>query len=83
VSRSRYRVAVQLDRSWCVGDDGEPDFEDPDEVATDEIEFAAEGETHDADDRATAAMTEISAAIDAILKKHGFERPEASAARGA
>jgi hypothetical protein len=83
VSRSHYRVALQLVRSWCVDDGGAPDFEDPDEVATDEIGFAVQGETDDADARTTAAMTEISAAIDGILKRHGFEHPEASATRGA
>jgi hypothetical protein len=63
-----YRIVLQLDRA---DDDGA--FDDSIEVSTDEETFGLSGA--DADEKGRAVMREISAAMDAILRRHGVERP--------
>lgn len=63
-----YRIVLQLDRAGYA-----TNFDDPVEVSTDEVTFALAGP--DADERACALMAEIRAVIDAILARHGVERP--------
>ena len=63
-----YRIVLQLDRA---GD--RDDFDDPVEVTTDKVRFELTGP--DADERGGALMAEVRAAIDAVLARHGVERP--------
>jgi hypothetical protein len=63
-----YRIVLQLDRA-----DDDTGFDDPVEVFTDEETFALSGS--DGDERGRAVMRGIAAAIDAILKRQGVERP--------
>lgn len=63
-----YRIVLQLDRAG----DGDG-FDDSVEVATDEVTFSLAGP--DADECGCALMEDVRAAIDAVLARHGVERP--------